>query len=424
MNNSCLAFKRKSLVIALSLALPMVASVSQAADADLQAQVDALQNQVTALSSEVQQAAEWKNPNTLMHMAGFADVKFVKPENGDSSFGVGSFSPIFHYQYRDIVMLESEIEFEILEDGETRIDMGYMTIDWFVSDYMAIIAGKFLSPIGQFRQNIHPSWINKMVSAPPGFGHDGAAPISDMGIQLRGGFPLAGMRSNYALYVSNGPELKSEIEADGTEFETGLDGIAADGFGADRDGKKTWGGRYAILPVPSLEIGLSYATGKATVTEIESSEDPAREEGEISGQPLRDYNVVGADFVWFSGNISVRGEYVKSEIGADNTAYNPVPPNDPTEGATASGSAIWEAAYVQAAYRLPNTKWEGVLRYGEFDSPHDSKDQKQITLGINYLVTNNFIAKITYEFNDGKVAYADGGKADSDRLLTQLAYGF
>jgi len=44
-----------------------------------------------------------------MHMAGFADVKFVKPENSNSSFNVGSFSPIFHYQYRDIVMLESEI---------------------------------------------------------------------------------------------------------------------------------------------------------------------------------------------------------------------------------------------------------------------------------------------------------------------------
>lgn len=418
MSNSCHAFRRKSLVIALSLALPMVTSVSQAADADLQAQIDALQNQVTALSSEVQQAAEWKNPNTLMHMAGFADVKFVKPENGDGSFGIGSFSPIFHYQYRDIVMLESEIEFQIGEDGETKIEMGYMTIDWFVSDYVAIIAGKFLSPVGQFRQNIHPSWINKMVSAPPGFGHDGAAPISDMGVQLRGGFPLGSMRSNYALYVSNGPELKSEIEADGTEFETGLDGIAADGFGADRDGKKTWGGRYAILPIPSLEIGLSYATGKATVTEIENSEDPARPAGGIDGQPLRDYDVVGADFVWFSGNISVRGEYIKSEIGEDPTVY--VPGNEPI-GATASGSAIWEATYVQAAYRLPNTRWEGVLRYGEFDSPHNSKDQKQTTLGINYLVTNNFIAKVTYEFNKGEVA---GSMADNDRLLTQLAYGF
>ncbi len=402
----------------MSLALPMIAPVSQAKDNEMQAQVDALQRQVTALNTEVQQAAEWKNPNTLMHMAGFADVKYVSPQDskyGNDSFTIGSFSPIFHYQYRDMVMLEAEVEFEVEPDGTTKIDLGYMTIDWFVSDYMAIIAGKFLSPIGQFRQNIHPSWVNKMVSAPPGFGHDGAAPISDMGVQLRGGFPVGSMRSNYSLYISNGPELKSEIEADGTEFEVGLDGIAADGFGADRDGKKTWGGRYAILPINSLEIGVSYATGKATVTEIETSEDIARPEGEITGQPLRDYDVTGADFVWFSGNMSLRGEYIKSEIGADPTLGN-APESD-----TASGSATWEAVYTQFAYRLPDTKWEGVLRYGEFDAPGKNKDQSQVTAGVNYLVANNFIVKVSYEFNDGEVANT---KADGDVLLTQLAYGF
>jgi len=41
MSISCHAFRRKSLVIALSLALPMVTSVSHAVDADLQAQIDA-----------------------------------------------------------------------------------------------------------------------------------------------------------------------------------------------------------------------------------------------------------------------------------------------------------------------------------------------------------------------------------------------
>lgn len=411
MSNSCHAFRRKSLVIALSLALPVVTSVSQAADADLQAQIDALQNQVTALSSEVQQAAEWKNPNTLMHMAGFADVKFIKPENGDGSFGIGSFSPIFHYQYRDIVMLESEIEFQVGEDGETKIEMGYMTIDWFVSDYVAIIAGKFLSPVGQFRQNIHPSWINKMVSAPPGFGHDGAAPISDMGVQLRGGFPVGGIRTNYSLYVSNGPELKSETE-DEIDFE--IDGVAADGFGADRDGDKTWGGRFGILPMSSLEIGVSFATGKAAVTVLEANDVSPPSSGlepgtEFSGEALRSYDVTGADFVWFSGSMSLRGEYIKTEIGEAST------------GTTAGEGGVWEAVYTQLAYRLPDTKWEGVLRYGDFDAPGLNRDQTQTTVGINYLVTNNFIAKVTYEFNKGEVA---GSMADNDRLLTQLAYGF
>jgi len=377
----------------------------------MQAQVDALQNQVTALNTEVQQAAEWKNPNTLMHMAGFADVKYVLPKGGDGSYNIGSFSPIFHYQYRDIVMLESEIEMTVEADGETKTDLGYMTIDWFLNDYMALVAGKFLSAIGQFRQNIHPSWVNKMVSAPPGFGHDGAAPISDMGLQLRGGFPLNGVRTNYAVYVSNGPELKSETE---DEIEFGLDGVAADGFGADRDGKKSYGGRFAVLPMSSLEIGVSYATGKAAVTVLEDNgvagPSPGLEPGVfIPGEQLRDYDVSGADFVWFSGNMSLRGEYIKTEIG------------EATTGLTAGEGGTWEAVYTQFAYRVPNTKWEGVLRYGDFDAPGLNSDQTQYCLGLNYLVANNFIVKVTYEFNDGEVADT---RADTDRLLTQLAYGF
>jgi len=408
MNNSCLAFKKRSLVTALSLALPMMTSVSQAKDAEMQAQVDALQQQVTALNTDVQQAAEWKNPNTLMHMAGFADVKYVEPEDGTGSFSVGSFSPIFHYQYRDIVMLESEIEFGIAANGETTLDLGYMTIDWFLSDYMALVAGKFLSAVGQFRQNIHPSWINKIVSAPPGFGHDGAAPIADMGVQLRGGFPLGSVRTNYAVYVSNGPELKSETENE-TDFE--LDGIAAEGFNADRDGRKTYGGRFAVLPMSSLEIGVSFATGKAAVTVLEGNgaANPSIPTDEfIPGEDLRSYDVTGADFVWFSGNMSLRGEYVKTDIG------------EATTGITAGEGGTWEAVYTQFAYRVPDTKWEGVIRYGDFDAPGKGRDQTQTTLGVNYLVTNNFIAKVSYEFNDGEA----GEPADNDRLLTQLAYGF
>jgi len=407
MKISCYMFRRKLLVSAFALALPAIA-LAESSNANLQKQIDELQNQVSALNSEVQQAAEWKNPNTLVHMAGYADVGFVSPENGNDSFVVGTFAPIFHFQYRDVVMLESELEFGITEDGETEVALEYLTIDWFVSDYAAVIAGKFLSPIGQFRQNLHPSWVNKMPSAPPGFGHDGAAPISDLGVQVRGAIPLGSMRANYAVYASNGPELNSVTE-DETEFE--LEGIRAEGFGVDRDGDKTIGGRFAILPVSSVEIGVSIAIGKATVTELENEVDPPAtglESGLVAGESARDYDVIGADFVWSTGSMSLRGEYVKTEIGEAVT------------GSTAGESAIWESLYAQLAYRLPKSKWEGVIRYTDFDSPHNSEDVTQTMLGINYLVSNNFIAKLAYESNDGTV----GEPSDNDRTLLQLAYGF
>ncbi|MDT8452757.1 MAG: porin [Gammaproteobacteria bacterium] len=411
MNYSCHSFRRKLLVTAVSLVIPVTVN-AESSNADLQQQLDALQNQVTALNSEVQQAAEWKNPNTLVHMAGYADVGFISTENANDSFVAGTFAPILHYQYRDAVMMEAELEFEVGEDGGTEVALEYMTIDWFMSDYAVLVAGKFLSPVGQFRQNLHPSWINKLASAPPGFGHDGAAPVSDLGFQLRGGFPLGNMRANYAVYASNGPEINSEAESDDATGVVGyeLDGVAAEGFGADVDGEKTWGGRIGILPIASVEIGLSLATGMATVTNVEGNEQLFNDKivGPLSGETARDYDVIGADFVWLTGNMSLRGEYVKTEVG------------EATTGVTASEAAEWTTWYTQAAYRLPNTKWEGVLRYTDYDSPHASVDQKQTAIGVNYLVSNNFMVKLTHELNDG----LDGANSDIDRTLLQLAYGF
>ncbi len=362
----------------------------------------ASKEEVQLVTQTVTAAAEWRQPDTLIHMAGYADVGYADIESEDGSFNVGTFSPIFHFQYRDLVMLESELEFEVGDDGETETTLEYLTIDWFLNDYIAVIGGKFLSPIGQFRQNLHPSWINKLASAPPGFGHDGAAPVSELGVQLRGAFPIAGLRSNYAIYASNGPELNA-VDEDG---EIELEGIEAEGFGVDSDGEKTYGGRFAILPIPALELAVSAATGKAAVTSLVDEEADTRES--LSGEQARDYAVIGADFSLNYRLFALRGEFVQTEIDAAAI------------GRSASEKATWETWYTQAAYRLGQTKWELVTRYTDFDSPHDSEDQQQWALGVNYLFANNFIGKINYELNDG----SSGSDADNDRLLAQFAYGF
>jgi len=356
--------------------------------------------EIRAIKKDVATAAEWLQPDTLIHMAGYADVGYTDRESATGSFNVGSFSPIFHFQYRDMVMLESELEIEVGDDGETETNLEYLTVDWFVNDYMALVAGKFLSPIGQFRQNLHPSWINKLPSAPPGFGHDGAAPVSDVGFQLRGGFPMGFIRSNYALYVSNGPALIAEIE--GGEFE--LEGVEAEGFGSDDDGEKVVGGRVGLIPFLGFELGLSMANGKATVTRVEDGESSL-----LRGEGARDYDVIGVDFGWQCGAFNLRGEYIETKVGADKGA-----------GAAASKGATWGTWYMQGAYRFSKSKWEMVARYAEFDSPHKSQDQRQWVIGANYLFTNNFVGKLSYEFNDGQTR----SKADQDRLLLQMAYGF
>lgn len=448
-------FRRRLLVLAILTSLPLAAAADEKYDL-LQKQVELLQQQlqevqaslqtyqeemkvkevqveesVTQLKEDVAEAEEWKHSDTLVHLAGYADVGYISSSGSDGSFGVGRFAPIFHYQYRDLVMLEAELEIEVGADGETEVGMEYLTIDYFLNDYVALVGGKFLSPVGQFRQNIHPSWINKLASAPPGFGHDGAAPTSDVGLQARGGFNLGSVVTNYAAYISNGPELNST--ADGDEFE--LEGIVAEGFSGDSDGEKVIGGRLGFVPVPSLEVGFSVAMGKATVTAVElahgeeeadaakfitdlqglvgirspGTSDPGGEpDFDLHDEQARNYDVLGMDFVWTLGGIQVRGEYVKSKVGAANS------------GVTASAGASWDSWYTQASYLLPQTKFEPSLRYTDFNSPHSSQDQRQWAMGVNYLISNSVIAKLTYEFNEGQA----GSTADINRWLVQLAYGF
>lgn len=353
--------------------------------------IETLQRQVERLQSQIEDITEeqstWRDAQSIVHLAGYGAVGYTDTENGDGTFDSVSVNPIFHYMYQDLFLLEMELEIAVEDDGATETALEYGAIDWFINDHMVLQAGKFLSPIGQFRQNIHPAWINKFASAPPGFGHDGAAPVSEVGAQLRGGYRMGRRgRVNYAIYTGNGPA----IGLDGTEVH----GVEAEGSTGNPDGELVFGGRVGMLPLPSLEIGLSAATGDVGP--------------ETEATLLRDYEVYGADFSWQPGNAwDFRGEYVKTRVGANSASAAPE-------------SAEWQTWYLQGAYRFLPGNWETVLRYGDFDSPHAHDDQRQWGAGVNYWFAPNAVAKLGYERNDGLA----GESADADRWLLQLSYGF
>ncbi|GMR09040.1 MAG: hypothetical protein BMS9Abin26_2052 [Gammaproteobacteria bacterium] len=338
--------------------------------------------------------SEWKGANSAVHLAGYGTVGYTDQESSDGSFNTLSFNPIFHYQYKDLFMLEAELEIETEGDGGTAVELEYASIDWLINDYVALVAGKFLSPLGQFRQNIHPGWVNKLASAPPGFGHDGAAPLSELGVQLRGGYMFENhMRTNYAFYVGNGPELESE---DGE-----VHGITAEAFRRDADGNPVWGGRVGFLPVANFEIGVSGATGKARVTTDEAL-------GLIASDPARSYSAFGVDMVYTRKALNLRYEYIRQRVA--NKSASVIAPMGGT----------WRAWYAQAAYRFPSTKWEAVARYTDYNSPHAGQEQEQVAAGVNYWFAGNAVAKVTYESNSG----LSGTTTDRDRFLVQLSYGF
>ncbi len=385
MSISKYALKKTLLSLAIAAAFP-----AQLLAASADEEISALWQTVEQLQQQVAEAEEWKSPNTLIHMAGYADVNYVNSDS-NKSFSTGTFAPIFHYQYQDRVMLGTELAFTVNELGETEVEMEYFTIDYFVNDYATLVMGRFLSPLGQFRQNMHPSWINKLPSAPMGFGHGGAAPIADVGLQVRGGFKIkmaSSINANYAAYVGNG--VAGEMNTAGDELEE----AHSPGFNADKDGVKNYGGRFGVyLPASKLDLGLSWATGKAAeITGAAATDFTVK----------RDWDFIGTDFTWHSGGLDLRGEYLKQTYGdrADGT----------------SDGAKFDAYYIQLAYRFPSTKWEVVARTSSYNTPEDTLDRS--TTGVNYIFTSSVIAKLAYESNSNNANTAE------DKILVQMAYGF
>jgi hypothetical protein len=285
--------------------------------------------------------------------------------------------------------LEAEIEMAVEEDGSTGVGLEYTTIDWLMNDYMILLAGKFLSPIGQFMQNRHAAWINKLPTTPSGFGHGQAIPLAEVGIELRGGIPLPLAKYsalNYAVYVGNGPEFEVE---DGE-----IEHIEAEGFTRDLDNEKVYGGRLGFLPYPNLEIGFSVAMG-----------DVGLEVGGVN-EPTRDYNVYGADLFARWKNLDIRGEYIYQEV-------------DDQVNSIAPDRQRWSAWYSEASYLFP-FNFEGIVRYSDYDSTHASQEQEQFAIGLNYIFAATAIAKLAYEFNDG----LEGTPVDDDAFYLQLTYGF
>lgn len=372
------------------------AELEEAKQTDSAAEMDSMRADIDATQKEVRQATQstfsWNDSTSVSHISGYASADYVSVDNGASAFNA-NFNPMFHFLYDDKILWEAEIEVEVDENGGTEMGLEYSTVDIFLNDNLTLVAGKFLSPVGNFRQNLHPSWINKLPSAPPGFGHDGAAPVSEMGLQLRGVAPLGGSsRITYAAYVGNGPKIEGE---DGE-----IHAVEAEGFASDPDDELVFGGRVAFLPMPSLELAVSGAFGDVAVVENDGVD--------FEDDPTRGYSVFGFDATYRLNNFDFRAEYVSQEVDEEETSIAP-------EGGK------WETWYAQGSYKFgQQAKWEGVVRFTDFDSPHADDSQEQWAFGINYLIAPSAIVKFGYESNEGEA----GEITDDDRWIFQVAYGY
>ncbi len=122
-----------------------------------------LDTEIKSLSSlQKTMSVREATPSTRWHIAGYADTSF-EGVSGDAndSFVAGHFNPSFHFQFEDWILFESELEFETSGDGDAEIAVEYSQLNFLLHDNVTLVAGKFLSPVGQFQERLHPSWINR-----------------------------------------------------------------------------------------------------------------------------------------------------------------------------------------------------------------------------------------------------------------------
>lgn len=394
--------KKKILYAPLLISMMLLSiNTAQSQDAavdykNLEARIAGLEAMNKKLSvREAESTSNWR-------VAGYADVgfEFLPGENNDS-FVTGKFNPAFHFQFKDWIMFESELQIETSSDGETEIEMEYSHINFLLHDNVSLVVGKFLSPIGQFQERLHPSWINRGVNMPAGFGHGGAQPISDTGIMLRGGIAAADdFTFTYAVAIGNGPR-----------FGHDEDELELEGFGKDNDSNKSFGGRVAVVHKSSLEFGFSYLNAGITGEE-------EMHEGELEPAKKADYSLWGMDMAYSKGPWDIRAEYLNSKT-------------TPVDAVGHAEPVTWKTWYTQVAYRLSGVsddqiigKFEPVLRYGELkvSTGHGLTDgsEKRWNAGLNYWAAPTIVVKAAVE----KRNYFNDSRVDDTRYLFQVAYGF
>ena len=344
-------------------------------------------------------------------LAGFAFVNAVNQEHEISSFQLG-FNPILLWQPGNKFFFESELEFEI-EGGATEVTLEYAQLLFLANRYVTFGGGKFLNPTNVFMERLHPAWINKFPDMPFGLGgHSGVQILAStqVGVQARGGISLGSIKFGYAAYVSNGPSILTEEEEGGDGHAHGSAGLGTANFNntSDNNDDKAFGGRVAILPWRSLEIGYGIET--AGVGDASTEFKDVR-----SLNNVVDLNYVD-DVGFLKGRVDVRGQIAWLDI--DNPNVHPFEFDN-----------LSVAGYGQLAFRPMVGKkfiqnFEVAARYDFQDLPSQAPqnvDVQRVSLGLNYWFSPAGVLKTAVENITRKEQL---GNENDYRVVGQFPLGF
>ena len=329
-------------------------------------------------------------------LTGWGSGTYEWQQNARTNTFLAAFVPIFLYRANDWILFEAEPEFELDSDGDTEVNVEYAQVDIVLNDYVTFVGGKFLLPFGEFIQQLHPAWINKLASNPLPYreGEEGGLmPFSNVGAELRGGAQLLGREGvdlAYTLYIANGPRFESDEVGAGFN-PNNIDNNVGKGYGA----------RFSLYPVPlSADLGR-FQIGASTF------------DGKWDDSGDLWFTSWGIDTVYQFDELEVRGEYLQTyrqmpaDVGDDNR----------------------EGWYIQTSYRLARVplacvnRLELIARYSGVNQRAVTDEElvpkpRQVALGVNYWLTPSVVGKLEYDRE------LPSDAPDDNAVRAQVAVGF
>jgi hypothetical protein len=328
-------------------------------------------------------------------------------------FYFGEFTPDFLLKLNDWILLEAEVG---LGPGASASVGSFAQADFFVNDWLTIIAGRFVAPIGWYNERINNPWVNKLPADAPGSApllwQQVLPPFSLLGVQATGAFYLGctPIKMEYAAYVSNGlnftpaaagaPSINELANLE--NMETTFNIIT---------NEKAVGGRLGFWwPEKGLETGVSVMYNGDY----------------IAGGFENSISLWAWDFNYRKGNWDVRAEY-----GMTYQQAQPFLPVDVVREGL-SGQIAWRPRSshnrilqnVELIYRYGYVDFSGIdpttLDLTTFATPVDVPVRRQQNeFGIDYYFYPRLVLKCAYQINDEPNFHLH-----DNQFLIELAWGW
>jgi len=370
----------------------------------LEEQMAAAHAEISALKGENRDLAEVTQTESKLHLGGYGEIHANFEENGESVFDIHRLVLYVGYDFSDWIKLTSEVELEhayVTDGAGGEISIEQLYVDFLFADGVNARVGRVLAPIGIINQNHEPTLflgverpgVDKYI-IPTTWSLDGAGIF---------GSPLGWL--SYQVYGVAGLE--------GDSFD-GSNGIRK-GRNKERQGLNDPAvtGRLDFFPMENqeLRIGLSGYYGGT---------DNANKGGSGGGGTNSVENtfvMYSADFEYDVSRFRFRGVVAQgfnSDAADLNAAYGKDAGEEIfgwyLEGGVSVMPESWKKGKMAEADLIP------FVRYEEYDTQHkvpsgtvkDGKNNRtDITVGINFPLTQSFVLKADYQFKYSEATAGD-----------------